>query len=592
VATKLTRHRRTLVVADVVESVRLMLAYESDVIDRWRRFVDEVVTQVLPLHRGRMVKSLGDGMLLEFEAVPQAVAASMDMLLRMPAYNVGRTPDARMHLRIGAHEADVVLDKLDVFGAGVNLAARLGSLASPGEAVVSARVRDQLIADVDASVHDMGDCYLKHIDEPVRAFRLVPKHPMGAAANSSVKSGVINSRPMVPRIAVMPPINTSDEARIMRAGESLGDDLIATMSRCAYWQVTSRLSTSALSKRNLPLREVGALLKVDFVVTGTVSLAGDHAHLSFQLADVTGSTVLWSESFDVRVDALVVGPHAMAPRVSAQIMKAVLRREMALSHVAAMPNLPSYALLLQGISLMHSFVPTQVVRARSVLAHLEDRHPRSPDVFSWSAYWHLIQVFQHWSTEVARDLGIARRQVANALELDSNHAQALALQGHLSIAFDHDLVKAEIHLRRALHANPNESIAWLFLAQTLVLLDRGDEAIAALEQSRRLSPLDPLAYFYDAFAASIYSGVRRHDDAVEHAERAVLANANHLSSLAVLIIARQLAGHDEKAKQAAKRYLAMRPDASVSRFLNSHPMSSGSIAQDAARALLLSGIPI
>jgi adenylate cyclase len=584
--------RRTLVVADVVESVRLMLAYESDVIDRWRRFVDEVVRQVLPAHQGRMVKSLGDGMLLEFETVHLAVAASMDMQRRMPSYNVGRTPDAAMHLRVGAHEADVVVDKFDVFGAGVNLAARLGSLAGPGEVVVSAQVRDKLIADVDAVVHDMGDCYLKHIEEPVRAFRLVPKPTPGmAAANDETAHALPGTRPLVPRIAVMPFANASDEARLMRAGESVGDDLIATMSRCPYWQITSRLSTAALAPRQLDLRELGRLLKVDFVVTGSISLSGPNAHLKVELAEVMNGTVLWSESISLRVDELMMGPQAAGPRVSNLVMRAVLRREMELAHVSAMPNLPSYALLLQAISLLHSWVPSQASRALSVLAHLEDRHPRSPDVFGWQAYWHLGQVYQRNAVDDEQAVRLARRNSQKALELDIHHAMSLVVQGHLKLSFDRDLEGAERLLRQALRSNPSESTAWLFIAQSLVLQGRRDEALAALAQSQQLSPLDPLAYFHEVFAASVYSAADRHEQALAHAERAVMANSNHLSSLAMLIIARELAGQRELASEAAKRYLAFRPDASVARFLSGHIVPGSTLAVRDAQALRSAGIP-
>jgi adenylate cyclase len=175
---ELPRERRTLVVVDVVESVRLMQAHEADVINRWRRFVHEVQTQVLPPHGGRLVKSLGDGLLLEFADVSLAIAAALDVQARLPAYNIGRAADAALFLRVGAHEAEVVVDKLDVYGAGVNLAARLAGLAGPGEIVVSAAVRHQLTDGLDAEFEDLGDCYLRNVALPVRAFRVGPAGPL------------------------------------------------------------------------------------------------------------------------------------------------------------------------------------------------------------------------------------------------------------------------------------------------------------------------------------------------------------------------------------------------------------------------------
>ena len=167
---ELQRSRRTIVVVDVVESVRLMQAHEADVIDRWRRFVNEVRGEVLITHGGRLVKSLGDGMLLEFANVPSAVAAALDMQQRIVPYNEAREATAAILLRIGLHTADVVVDDLDIYGTGVNLAARLAGLADPGGIVASAEVRDQLVPGLSAEVEDLGDCYLKHMAEPQRHF--------------------------------------------------------------------------------------------------------------------------------------------------------------------------------------------------------------------------------------------------------------------------------------------------------------------------------------------------------------------------------------------------------------------------------------
>ena len=157
------RERRAIAVVDVVESVRLMQQHEQDVIDRWRRSVNDVRTTLLPLHGGRMVKSLGDGMLLAFDSVPQAVSASFAMQTRCAALNSGHVDGDHIRLRIGLHCADVVVDALDIYGTGVNLAARLATLASADQIVLSADARDQVLADVEAQIQDLGECELRGI---------------------------------------------------------------------------------------------------------------------------------------------------------------------------------------------------------------------------------------------------------------------------------------------------------------------------------------------------------------------------------------------------------------------------------------------
>src|SRR6185369_10494691 len=143
---------RTVVVVDVVESVRLMEQHEDDTIRRWQSFVGEVVTQLLPPRGGRLVKSLGDGLMLEFESVPPAIQCALAMQQAIQPHNQGRPSEQWMCLRIGAHVADIVVDERDIYGSGVNLAARLATLAGPGEIVVSAEVRDGLVPGLDADV--------------------------------------------------------------------------------------------------------------------------------------------------------------------------------------------------------------------------------------------------------------------------------------------------------------------------------------------------------------------------------------------------------------------------------------------------------
>ncbi|MDP3615521.1 MAG: adenylate/guanylate cyclase domain-containing protein, partial [Rubrivivax sp.] len=169
--------RTVVAFVDVVESVRLMQVDEAGTIRRWRRFVAEVVEHILPATGGRLVKSLGDGMLLEFGSVPQAVAAAHAMHRRIRASDLPDSPDTALWLRVGVHVTQVVRDSLDLFGAGVNLGARIAAAAQPGAVLVSAEARAQLLPGLDGEIEDAGECYLKHIDGTHRLFRVSPPGP-------------------------------------------------------------------------------------------------------------------------------------------------------------------------------------------------------------------------------------------------------------------------------------------------------------------------------------------------------------------------------------------------------------------------------
>jgi len=171
---------RTLVFVDVVESVRLMEQNESDFVRRWRHLVRTIEKDILPPNRGRLVKSHGDGLLLEFSGVTSAVKAAYALQCACTSVNTDEQPERHILLRAGVHVGHLIADELDLYGSGVNLAARLLTLAGPGEIVVSADVRDQLAPVLDADVEDLGLCYLKHVHEPVRAYRIGPPGPRPA----------------------------------------------------------------------------------------------------------------------------------------------------------------------------------------------------------------------------------------------------------------------------------------------------------------------------------------------------------------------------------------------------------------------------
>ena len=196
---RLVWQRRALLIVDLVESVRLIRRDEAGVVGRWCALVEDTRTRVLPAHGGRLVKSLGDGMLLDFPSVRQAAAAAFDLLARLPRFNEVLDPALRMHLRMGCHVAAVAVTDVDLFGDGPNLAQRLCTLAGPGQLVASAAACDELLDGVDGLLEDMGECYVKHYDEPVRAYRV---RPLDAA--SAGPADPLAGVDLRPGIAVVP----------------------------------------------------------------------------------------------------------------------------------------------------------------------------------------------------------------------------------------------------------------------------------------------------------------------------------------------------------------------------------------------------
>ena len=260
------RHKVVLVL-DLVESVRLMAANEAAVINQWRGFMHHATTQVLPACHGRLVKSLGDGLLAEFDQPIDAVQAALALHRYFAPLNQTLPSAQQLHLRAGINATHLYVDENDVYGQGVNLAARVADLASPGETLVTASVFDSIVIGVDAEVEDRGESYLKHWPEPVRTWMLYPVSSDSAAVRPRVPEGV--AADFRPSIAVVPFETRSHAAEQYVIGELIADGVIAQLSRSQNLRVISRMSTTAFRGRQRTADEIGQRLDASFVLGGS-----------------------------------------------------------------------------------------------------------------------------------------------------------------------------------------------------------------------------------------------------------------------------------------------------------------------------------
>jgi len=578
------RERRAIVVVDVVESVRLTELDESNHIDRWRRFVDETVTDVLPARNGRLAKSLGDGMLLEFGTVRDAVAAALDLQGRVAPYNASHPPAFAMHLRIGGHVAHVVRDSRDIYGAGVNLAARVASLAGPGEVVITADFRDELFEGLDADIEDLGECRLKHVGQPVRAYRVGPIGPQPTMPSDP------SNLMLQATVAVIPlDVASSGEDRIV--GQLLADAVIARLSLSAELRVISRLSSSAFAGRSREVKLIATHLQADYIVSGSVYVRGDRLVVSGELCETHGGSVIWAEQVPGTVDELLQGSSSLVERVAGSVHDAILRREVHQARLHAMPTLQSYSLLLGAVNLMHRQTRSDFGRAKELLEHLSERHPRHAAPRAWLAKWYAIGAAQGWHADQAASVGAARQEVRRALESEPTNALAWAVKGLLAGYVDADFGAAEAAYQEALRHNPSESLAWLYLATLQGWRGEAVNAVTSAEQALRLSPLDPLKYYFDSLAGAAMLGAHRYERAIELSQRSLRSNRSHLSTLRVLAMAQGLSGEIEAARATVLELRQKDPAFNVATFLRVSPWRVSPEVSMLADALREAGVP-
>lgn len=586
---ELVRATKTIVVVDVVESVRLMQANEADVIDRWRRFVHEVRTQVLPAHQGRMVKSLGDGMLLEFEKVPPAISAIMDVQRRMHRYNEGRAADNFLRLRAGAHVCDVVSDQLDVYGNGVNIAARLSSAAAPGELWVTEAIRDELVDGLHGDIEDLGDHYFKHLGTPVKGFRVGPVAGAAVAQLPPIEKATADSRP--PMVAVLPFQCFAGSVDTAIAGVIFVDQLIQTLSRVPSLQVLSRLSTQRLEPQHCSPGLIHSLLGADLVVSGTVVAQGEQIRFRGELAECPGGGVLWAGELQGPAKDLLLPDGELMTDFAQGLLEAVGRRLTARAADDPLTSLNSYALLYGGVSLMHRFAKNDFARAHQLLLELARRQPLNPLPHAWLGRWHLFNVVQGHAENVEQERECAGAAIARALDLSPDSAIALTIAGAIEVQFAKDVEAGQRLYQRAIQANPNEPLAWLLSGTAHAFKGDGQQALSASGQALKLSPIDPLRFLYDCHRAGTALAAGQYDDAIRLARQSLRQNMAHLSTYRVLAIAQVLDGQVDEARGTVQTLLGYDPRQSVSGYLRNAPAARYPIGQLFGRALREAGLP-
>lgn len=575
---------RTVLFADVVESVRLMQADESGTVRRWLQFVDYVSNELLKDVDGRLVKSLGDGLLLEFGSVHAAVGVAFAMQAAIARASESGPADRQIRLRIGLHVSPLIAEHQDVYGHGVNLAARLTTLAGPGEIVVSAEVRDQLTPMLDADVEDLGECFVKHVAHPVRVFRLgAPgEHPVIDPGRDDDLRGTVAVIPFTPRAAA-----PGEDV----VGQVLAEDVISGLSRSTEINVLSRLSTGPLQGRLARLDDVTPFLGADYVLSGRYAVQGDRIAVTAELTETNSMQVAWTVTLRGHVAGVLAGDDTIASDLVAGTSNAMLLRELRRTQGRAPQSLESHTLLLASVTLMHRISPLAFERANQLLTALVERSPRFVSPYAWLAKWHVLRVTQGWSDDPQADGQRALDNTRRALDRDPTSSLALTVEGQVYTYIRRELDIGERRYAEALQSNPNDSLAWLLKGTLHAFRDEGKEAVRHTRHAMKLSPLDPLKYYYESLASTAALSAGQWSRALSLAERSLRLNRTHASTLRALIVAQWQLGRHEQARKTVTELMRLCPTFRVSSYRSASPAAGFPVGEMVADTLLAAGVP-
>jgi adenylate cyclase len=585
---QLAERTSAVLVMDVVESVQQIALNESVWIQRWHDFLNRVEHDLLPRHHGRLVKKLGDGLMVEFTDIRHALDGALAIHALMADCNQGIPEEMHMSLRAGINSTRIYADGWDVYGAGVNLAARLTSLAGPGETIISATARDALVNDSNTTLDDLGDCYLKHMMEPVRAYRV------GAGtANSVVPARKDYAAELQPTIMVLPFESRSLQPEVIAVGEMIADSIISYLSRTRHLLVISRHSSNARPLRSQMMHPSQSHLHADYVLSGSFIVFDRRLMIMAELAETHTGTLIWSERLNGEIDDLFLAESKLGFQIAAGAHESVIATEVHRAATQPLQTLRSCTLLLGAITLMHRARRPEFDRARVMLEHLTERHNRHALPSAWMAVWYVLRVAQGWADQPERDANAALVCCDQALAKDSQSAFAIAVTGQVQGYLKKDLATAERLYQQALACNPNESLAWLWLGMNAGFRGESEEALEATSRALTLSSLDPLRYYFESLAASAAVTAGQYQRGIELARSSLRRNSAHSSTYRALAIGQALSGQVEQARTTVAALLRLEPSFTISQFIQRMPgaRSSPEHAEKLARALRAAGLP-
>jgi adenylate cyclase len=552
-----TRKLAAILASDVVGYSRLAGADEDRILARLRALRSDLIDPTIAVHHGRVVKRTGDGALVEFRSVVDAVRCAIEIQNAMVERNAGVPADRRIEFRMGIHLGDVVEEADgDLMGDGVNIAARLEGVAKPGAICLSEDAYRQVRSRLDIAVTDLGETKLKNIAEPIRAYSLA----VGVAAQpkpTPVREPARPALPDKPSIAVLPFQNMSGDPEQEYFADGMAEDIITGLSRIKWLFVIARNSSFVYKGKAVDIRQVGRELGVRYVLEGGVRKAGNRLRITGQLIEAETGAHLWADKFDGALEDVFDLQDRITDRVVGIVEPSLQRSEIERSRQKHPDSLGAYDLYLRALPYMTSIQPAD---ARIAAAYLTDALEMDPNyVAARARLAHCHEIFFESDGLDEADKTAALQHAHVVTASDTDDATALAVAAFVVNLVGKEPETALLAIERALALNPSCATALYFGALMYGFAARPAEATANANRALRLSPFDPAifqAHLALGFAAIVEE---RYDEGALHCARAVQANSRfgYLNLFHALALA--LAGRLERAAPIARRAMEMVP---------------------------------
>jgi adenylate cyclase len=586
-ASDLSRRQLTIIAADVVDYSRLTEAAEVNTHVRLRALRVRIVDPCIVSYRGRIIRNTGDGFLATFDSPADALACAIEIQRDIEAADSAETSDRRIRFRIGANLGDVITEPEDIYGASVNIAARLEQYAPPGGIVVSAQLIELVRSRFDIPTDDLGQLSLKNISRPVRAYSL--RIPGSDQSVLHIPRGRATRRAKIPSIVVLPFRTSGETQEDLYFGQGMVDDIIVALASIQGLLVISR--TSALSYAGeTDLQKVGQDLGVRYVLSGSVRRKGDGLRITADLADVESNSIIWADRYDGDLSDLFDLQDRIASRIVWSLAPQVREAELKRALRKRPENMNAYDLVMQAIDLIYRMNFEDFSRARGLLQKAISLDDNYAVAHAYYALWLSHNINQGWTSDQEADSQEAARVAAAACARDPANGFALAIHAHMRSLLFRDYDTGIAIFERALAAAPGNAMIWTLSSGVQSYIGEGKEAIRRAERGLRLSPVDTQAHFYLLFLALAHYVNGTYEESVIWAHKTMGLNPRLCSNMRWLIASLVALERLSEAREIAQTLLKIQPRFHLSAYEQWCPLKPD-LRADLLSKLRIAGIP-
>ena len=586
---RVERRLAAVLAADVAGYSRLMGADEEGTLARLKAVRKDLVDPTIASHRGRIVKTTGDGMLVEFASAVDAARSAIEVQRGMAERNADVPQQIRLEFRIGIHVGDIIIDENDIFGDGVNIAARLEGIAEPGGLCISDDAQRQIRGKIDLAFDDMGPQVLKNIVEPMRSWRLLlDENTPSKRSKKPSSEPALHTLPDKPSIAVLPFQNMSADSEQEHFCDGLVEDIITTLSKLAGLRVIARNSTFVYKGRSVDIREAARQLGVRYVLEGSVRKSSNRIRITAQLIDATDGAHLWAERYDRAMDDIFAIQDEITLVLATEMQVKLTEGEQARLHYTTTSNVEAWTYWVLGMSHHRKAVTKEEYgQARFFWEKALALDPASASLNAKLGFLHSLDARFGWWDDRETATDKARAYADRALEIDPGNADACTASSLILLVQRlHD--EAVAAARKAVKLAPGAADTAELASHVLTASGFPEEAVLMSEKAVALSPNYPAVYLGTLGNAYRLSG---------RTEQAIAAfQAYHARNpgfgLTDIVIAYQQTGRPQEARRTAEQLLTARPNFTVAAWLKTQfsRRDAAQVEADTA-ALRAAGLP-